>query len=373
VLQGPEAVTWAIRHEPEAVGERTTVPMSEADADRVAAAYRQYEAYRRQYVAEVMGRMDLVGEKTRMEPEVSKGMTGERSKDVSRHVEPSFGLASGDAAQHIDPVEQAEQLYFRDVASRLLDERLQGVQTKLRKAKEDAERLHETVHERAYHHLSAALQETYKDPAEAFRRLEAYHGRGKADLVLRKPDLLGEMKRAGVRKRVRGDTPRKRAAEIVRRYGAYVEEPEVRGRLAAASGHVGRLQEERKVLTSMQRRIGTPEAVQRKYGKMRKTLTADERRRLGIRLRHLPGSEVRRRSGALLKKALREYPGKVSPRQIKGLASQKAINRAIRKSALGVERKMAVKQPLQFAMRASSVATRVASSAYQGARVFFER
>ncbi|MFQ5571408.1 MAG: relaxase/mobilization nuclease domain-containing protein [Rhodothermales bacterium] len=373
VLRDPEAVIEVIRHEPEAVGERTTIPMSEADADRVAEAYRQYEAYRREYVAEVMDRMDLQGERVPTRPDASERSTGAQSKEPARSAEPSFGQVASEAARSADPVAQAEQLFFRDVTSRLLQERTEQVQTELGKARAHAGRLHEAVHERAYHHLYTALRETYKDPAEAFKRLEAYHRRGQADLATRKPELLGEMKHIGVRERARGDTPRKRAADIVRRYGEYVEGPEVHGRLAAVRGRARRLQEQRKVLATVQQRIGTPEAVQRKYGEMRKALTAGERRRLGIRLKHLPGSEVRRRSGELLKKALREYPGTVRPGQIKGLASQKAVNRATKKSALGVGKKMAVKQPLQFAMRAGSMATRVASAVYQGARVFFER
>ena len=123
----------------------------------------------------------------------------------------------------------------------------------------------------------------------------------------------------------------------------------------------------------MQKRVGTPEAVQKKYGEMRKALTARERRRLGVRLRHLPASEVRRRSGELLKKAIRAYPGTVKPGQIKGLASQKAVGRAMRKSARNVGRKMAVKQPLQFAMRTAGRATSTASAVYRGVKVFFER
>ena len=74
-----------------------------------------------------------------------------------------------------------------------------------------------------------------------------------------------------------------------------------------------------------------------------------------------------------MKKALREYPGKLRPSQIKGLASQKAVNRAMRKAARGVGAKMPLKQPLQFAMRAGGVATRVASAVYRSAKLFFER
>ena len=71
-LRDPRAVVEAIRHEPEAMGERTMVPMAEADAERVAEAYRRYETYRRQYVAEVMERMDLHGEKAPVQPDVSE-------------------------------------------------------------------------------------------------------------------------------------------------------------------------------------------------------------------------------------------------------------------------------------------------------------
>ncbi len=127
------------------------------------------------------------------------------------------------------------------------------------------------------------------------------------------------------------------------------------------------------MLTFAQRRMGTPEAVGKGYEEVRKSLSAGERRRLGILLKHLPGSEVRRRSGEILKKALREYPGTVRPGQIKGLASQKAVNRAMRKAARDVGAKMSLKQPLQFAMRAGSMATRVASAVYRSAKVFFER
>ncbi len=357
ILRGPEAVARALRHEPEAVGQRTKVPLSEADAERLAEAYRRYETCRRRYVAEVMARADL-----------------HSARALPRQGSPNhWSGAWSTEAPGSDPVARAEHLFFRDVTSRLLDARLQDVEGQLGKAAAHAARLRATVRERAYHHLFGVLQETYKDPAQAFSRLETYHRRGEAGLVARKPSLLGEMKRTRVRERVRGETPRKRVGAVVRRYGEYVDGPEVKSQLAAAGGHARRLQQQREVLTFARQRIGPPEAVRRGYGEVREQLTAGQQRRVGIRLKHLPGSEVQRRSGEILRRALRAYPGTVRLGQLKGLASQKAVDSALQKAAQGLGARMTVKQPLQFAMRAGGIATRVASAVYHGARAFFER
>ncbi len=351
VLRGHDSVVRAIRREPDAFGERTTAKITDVDARRLGEAYRRYEVARRQYVARISSRLGLP-----REPE-SPAPGG-------------LGEAAGRLAQ-------AERLYVKDVASRLLEERVAAVGEELRVVTDQAKQASTTVRERAYHYLRTALTTTYKDPAEAFRSLEAYHARGQVGLVVRHPDLLGRLHRTGLMQRVQGDTPRRRAADIARRYSLYVDGPETRRRLAAAATRIERLQERLQVLGFVQERVGTSQDVREGYEKVHKGLTADERLRLGIRLEHLPGAEVRRRSEQLIGRALRAHPGVVRPDHVRGLATPgKAADLAMGKAAGEIGRKLSLRRPLHLAMKATQLTRATTSSltmVYRAARTFFER
>lgn len=353
MLRGYEEVTLAIRHEPEALGERTKAAMTEGDSERVLEAYHRYEAVRRQYVAEATSRLGLRAE-----------------------VAPALENGTVKLGGPIDAVEQAEQLFFRDVAVRMLQERIQVTQGELQQAATHAARLSTSIRERANHHLYAALRETYKDPAEAFRRLEAYHRRGQADLVARRPELLGEMNRRGLTQRIRGDSPRKRAEALMKRYGKYVKGLEANREMTSAALRVEHLQERLQVLRFVQQRIGTREAIQQGYEEVHKRLSPGERLRLDIRLEHLPGTVVRRRSERLVEEGLRAYPGAVRPGHARNLVSDQVEDRAIGKAAGAMGRKMGIKRPLRLAMKASRWTrgtTNKIKFVYQAARTFFER
>ena len=74
--------------------------------------------------------------------------------------------------------------------------------------------------EYVYHHLYMALRETFKDPAEAFNRLDVMHKAGTLHHTREHPELLGEPRSPGPLSKMR---QRKRARDIVSRYMAYVE------------------------------------------------------------------------------------------------------------------------------------------------------
>ncbi len=96
-----------------------------------------------------------------------------------------------------------------------------------------------------------------------------------------------------------------------------------------------------------------------------------------IHLRHLPRFEVRRQPELLIRKALRGPPGPIRPGHIKGLASRKAVDRAMQKTTRILGTKRSLKKPLQFALKAAKFVThvgiRAVTMAYRAARAFFER
>lgn len=411
-LRGHDEVIQAIKRQPDAFNERTTTPMSEADANRVAEAYRRYETNRRQYMAQGMERIDVqnrtlsqeaspLPQPLRDDRDLKSGEPTQRDaqrppagreaatepvqrtapEPDARHEVPSSDKAPQKPAKSperpLDPVEAAQQVYYRDVASQVLGERIENVQESLRTATKEVQQIEQTVRKRAFHNLRTSLQETYKDPVEAFRRLEALHARGEAAKLARNPEALGEVKRTSLRRRARGDTPGKRAADIAQRYGTYVDGPDVRSKVSVARRRVEGLKEELGVLKATQKRIGTPETIQKAYGQVQRGLSPKQRARLGARMQHLPRSEVRRKVELLIRKALRERPGPVRPGHIKGLASRKAVNRALQKTARNLGTKLSLKKPLQFALKAAKfathVGTRAVTMAYRAARAFFDR
>ncbi len=157
----------------------------------------------------------------------------------------------------------------------------------------------------------------------------------------------------------------------------YVDGSDVRRQISAARRRVEGLKEELGVLQLAQKRIGTTEAIQKAYGQVQRGLSPKQRSRLGARMRHLPRSEVRLQAELLIRKALRGHPGPVRPGHIKGLASRKAVNRALQNTARNLGTRLALKKPLQFAMKAAKfathVGTRAVSAAFRAARTFFER